>query len=217
MSQVVDVYLRKLSVKENGEAPKREAANLLTGDTWPEETAKTPGIKVLRLRDDETIDFSKNDRLTKEPFTKEQIFLLRRHLVAPVALNLTLATVDEVAPVEKFLAKVFKGAFKAAWTTLSTGIGNVLGAAIAGSAASFHLESMEAKEQVFVIGKGSLEIDPDSLPSGPVKVPLFVSKKVVRTVASFGGPNDSVRREVTVLEPDSKRPNATVVLEIKAY
>ena len=212
---VTDILLKKISVVENGELAKgREAANLLGIETWPEEIAKLSGLKTLRLRDGETIDLARPDRVTGKPFNEKQRLLIRRELLAPVHLTVALATIDNPPAFEKFLTNLLGAAFKIGWSNLVSGVGASLIAVVAG----VHLDSITCAKHSYIIGEGDCLLDPATLQSGIITVPLFVPKDVVRIATHFPSPGRPPERyPVTVLKADSTTPNAKVELQVQVY
>jgi hypothetical protein len=189
MPKTVEILLKELRVQENGEIPEGEARNLLhVALAYP-----GPGhglvstTKVLKLRDNQTIDFAGGtDEATGERYSFTDRVLFKEAICGRCTLVVQLTAVQELSFLERVLQKVFGTAFQLAWAAVTKGVGNVFLGRVAESAAALHLGSLKTEDAVDVIGAASLDLDAAALPApGAAATDAALDLKAPRAVVQM--------------------------------
>ncbi len=204
--KVLEITLKSLTVQRNGEITRPEGRNVLTvtliypGPGKPTVTT----VKPLQLGEESTTNFE------AAPYTYADRILFKEEVIGPTLLIAQLTDVEVPSRVTRFMVGMFSTLFTAAWGLAAPPGTNLILAAATHQVAALHLETLRVDDQqLYVIGRASLPIDPDGdLPAAPV--PLIVPADVARDKFVFPpGGSQPIRKEQLVLKAGQQNGSIT--------
>lgn len=117
MARTIEVLLKRVAVRENGELRRGDAASLLSFSlAYPNPvTPEWTTVKALKLSDNADIDYTRDRHPdTDRPYTFTDRIVFKETIAGRTELTVSLATVIRTSKLEKFLASVFGAVFDAA-------------------------------------------------------------------------------------------------------